>query len=90
MRTAVTGSKFQVTLISNEVAAFSQQALTVPVPVVQAVSAPVPVVPALSREQRRKNAAIARLLERRLEKDGTPVEVVQLPDGGLHMVVKQR
>lgn len=50
---------------------------------------PAPPAQTLSRRQRRTNEVLNRRLKRRLEKDGTPVNVEVLPDGGIHVTVKK-
>lgn len=58
-----------------------------PKPVVQAAPA-LPVRP--NHQQRRRNAAINRLLARRLAKEKVPVKVEILPDGGVHVTADMR
>jgi hypothetical protein len=43
-----------------------------------------------NHQQRRRNAAINRLLARRLAKEKVPVKVEILPDGGVHVTADMR
>lgn len=85
MRTVLTAGRFSFALAAATAADTPAELAPAPKP-----EEPPPALAPRGRKERRAAKTFNRRLEKRLQKDKTPVKLEVLPDGGLHATIDMR